>query len=140
MKKLLISALIGLSFTTCLFCDLGKERVAVAMIVNEGYKANEAIGEAIIGFIPESYDEVDTASEPANKAFTLEELKKYNGQNGNPAYIAIDGTVYDVTNIKRWKNGKHCNVTAGNDLSKEIGSSPHGKDVLKKVPIVGILK
>lgn len=140
MKKLFISALIGLSLATCIFCDLGKEKVAVAMIVDKGYKENEVIGEAIIGVIPESYDEVDTASEPSNKVFTIEELKKYNGQNGNLAYIAVDGTVYDVTNSKKWKVGKHCNVMAGNDLSKEIGASPHGKDALKKVPIVGILK
>ena len=32
-----------------------------------------------------------------NKTFTRDELRKYNGQNGADAYIAIDGIVYDVT-------------------------------------------
>jgi Predicted heme/steroid binding protein len=31
------------------------------------------------------------------KQFTLEELKQYNGENGQPAYVAIDGIVYDVS-------------------------------------------
>lgn len=140
MKKLLISMLLGVSFTTYGFYDLGKERVAVAMMINEDSKEDEEMQQAIIEAIPESYDDIDTTSEPNNKVFTLEELKKYNGQNGNPAYIAVDGTIYDVTNNKKWKNGKHCSVTSGNDLSKEIGSSPHGKDVLKKLPVVGVLK
>lgn len=75
-----------------------------------------------------------------NKEFTAEELKKYDGQNGNPAYVAVDGIVYDVTNVKKWRNGKHESVTAGNDLSKQITSSPHGKNILKEIPIVGKLK
>ena len=59
---------------------------------------------------------------------TLEQLKKYDGQDGNPAYVAVDGTIYDVTNAKDWNNGKHKNgITAGKDLSKEITSAPHGK-------------
>ncbi|WP_290068715.1 cytochrome b5 domain-containing protein, partial [Lactobacillus intestinalis] len=46
--------------------------------------------------------------------FTLEELKKYNGKNGNPAYIAVNGKVYDVTNNPHWKNGEHHGYEAGN--------------------------
>lgn len=68
---------------------------------------------------------------------TLDDLKKYDGQNGNPAYVAVDGIVYDVTHAKKWKNGKHENgITAGKDLTKEIASSPHGKDVLSDLPVV----
>lgn len=33
----------------------------------------------------------------ANQTFTRDELRKYNGQNGAAAYIAIDGIIYDVT-------------------------------------------
>ena len=76
-----------------------------------------------------------------NQEFTLSDLKKYNGQNGNPAYVAIDGVVYDVTHARGWRNGKHAGgVTAGKDLTKEIDSSPHGKDVLSGLPVVGSLK
>ena len=75
------------------------------------------------------------------QSLTVDQLKKYNGQNGNSAYVAVDGIIYDATNAKNWSNGKHRNgITAGKDLSKDIGKSPHGKDVLKNLPVVGQLK
>jgi predicted heme/steroid binding protein len=79
-----------------------------------------------------------TSSEMAT--FTLEELSQYTGKNGEKAYVAVDGVVYDVTNVPAWKNGEHQNgLTAGKDLSKEILSSPHGKSVLENLPVVGKL-
>lgn len=75
------------------------------------------------------------------KTFTIDELKKYNGQGGNPAYVAVSGTVYDVTNARKWRNGKHEDgVVAGVDLTNIIGQSPHGTSVLAQVPVVGTLK
>jgi predicted heme/steroid binding protein len=71
---------------------------------------------------------------------TLDELSKYNGQNGSPAYIAIDGVIYDVTSVPQWKDGKHNGFTAGSDLTDAIKNvSPHGISKLKSVPIVGKL-
>ncbi len=71
---------------------------------------------------------------------TLEELKQYDGQNGNPAYIAVDGIIYDVTNVREWKNAQHNGYTAGNDLTDAIKNvSPHGVSKLNGVPVVGIL-
>lgn len=76
-----------------------------------------------------------------SKTFTADELKKYNGQNGNPAYVAVKGTVYDVSNTKKWKNGKHENgIVAGVDLTNALPNSPHGESVLKGLPVVGQLK
>lgn len=81
-----------------------------------------------------------SAAGSSQKEFTIDELKKYNGQNGTPAYVAVNGTVYDVTNAKNWNNGSHNGVTAGNDLSKEITNAPHGTSVLQGLPVVGKLK
>ena len=78
------------------------------------------------------------ASSSTSTVFTAQTLKKYNGQNGNPAYVAIDGVVYDVT--AAWGGGEHNGVSAGTDASSAIGQSPHGKRVLKKLPIVGTYK
>ena len=68
------------------------------------------------------------------------ELAKYNGQNGNPAYVAVDGIVYDVINAKSWKNGTHQGLSAGQDLTQAIKSSSHGKSVLSELPVVGKLQ
>lgn len=80
-------------------------------------------------------------SSPGTQVFTLEELKTYNGQDGNPAYVAIDGIVYDVSDVAAWKNGEHKNgLTAGEDLTSQLGDSPHGTKVLDDLPIVGKLE
>jgi predicted heme/steroid binding protein len=72
--------------------------------------------------------------------FTLEELKKFDGMAGNKAYVAIDGIVYDVTLVSVWANGVHQGNVAGNDLTTRIEQSPHGKSVLRNLPIVGTLE
>ena len=72
---------------------------------------------------------------------TLEELAEFDGQDGQPAYIAVDGDIYDVTDSTRWRNGQHNGYTAGNDLTEEIKTiSPHGVSKLKTVPMIGRLK
>jgi predicted heme/steroid binding protein len=69
---------------------------------------------------------------------TIKELAKYNGTNGIPAYVAVDGIIYDVTGVNAWKAGKHEGYGAGKDISKEIKKvSPHGTSVLKKRKVVG---
>jgi predicted heme/steroid binding protein len=74
------------------------------------------------------------------KTFTIDELSTYNGKDGNPAYIAVEGIVYDVTNVSQWKNGMHNGFEAGKDLTEEIKTiSPHGVSKLKGVPVVGKL-
>ena len=75
----------------------------------------------------------------AQLSLTLEELAKYNGTNGKPAYIAVDGIIYDVSPIKAWKKGKHkgrhkAGAELGYDIKKK---SPHGIKVLKKLKVVG---
>lgn len=76
----------------------------------------------------------------AEKTFTREELAKFNGQNGQPAYVAVAGTVYDVSASPAWKDGKHNGHEAGVDLTDALlNQSPHGDKVLKGLPVVGKL-
>lgn len=82
----------------------------------------------------------NTSDSDNTRVFTLDELKTYNGQNGSPAYVAVDGIVYDVSDFPKWKNGQHHELTAGNDLTEEFANSPHSNSTLKKLPIVGILE
>lgn len=81
-----------------------------------------------------------SSSQQSGRAFTLSELKKYNGQNGQPAYVAISGKVYDVTHANGWHNGFHHGIEAGQDLTQAIQNSPHGTSVLAGVSIIGYLK
>jgi predicted heme/steroid binding protein len=71
------------------------------------------------------------------KTFTVSELAKYDGKNGNAAYVAVDGVVYDLTSI--FINGEHFGHTAGQDLTNAFYTK-HDKSQITKYPIVGILK
>lgn len=70
--------------------------------------------------------------------FTEEELRKYNGRDGMPAYIAYKGDVYDVTSSKFWKEGSHFKKHfAGCDLTSEMAHAPHSDEVFASYPCVG---
>lgn len=80
-------------------------------------------------------------TEPGDLELTLEELKQYNGKNGQPAYVAVDGIIYDVSDVEAWPNGEHNGNEAGNDLTDVIkNQSPHGMAALEDVPQVGRIK
>mgnify|MGYP002641537150 CR=1 FL=1 len=70
---------------------------------------------------------------------TLEELAMYDGQDGNDAYIAVNGVIYDVTNVSAWNNGTHNGNVAGTDVSSVINNAPHGDSVLSGLTVVGNL-
>lgn len=75
------------------------------------------------------------------KEFTEKELTKYNGKNGNPAYIAYKGKVYDVSGSFLWGNGTHQVLhSAGADLTDAIEQAPHGGNLLRKFPVVGTMR
>ncbi len=83
---------------------------------------------------------VPATSVATDRVFTTEELAQYNGKNGEPAYVAVDGIVYDVTDSYQWRNGEHEGHQAGQDLTSEIQDSPHGVAVLDDLPVVGTLE
>lgn len=83
----------------------------------------------------------ESAAESGGVELTVDELKAFDGQDGQPAYVAVDGIIYDVSETRKWKNGKHENgVVAGTDLTELINASPHGKSILGEAKIVGKIK
>lgn len=81
-----------------------------------------------------------TAATADELVLTTEQLAQYNGENGNPAYIAVDGVIYDVTNVREWSGGLHNGYTAGQDLTEQIKTvSPHGVSKLNGLTAVGKL-
>lgn len=93
--------------------------------------------------IPDPYQEIYAGQEPEEEAtryFTLDELAAYNGQNGAPAYVAVNGVVYDVTNNPVWSGGSHFGgLTAGKDLTNDFEGCHPGAIVLSVLPVVGYL-
>lgn len=71
--------------------------------------------------------------------FTVEELSRYDGKNGNPAYTAVNGLVYDVTNNAAWAAATHFGLIAGKDLTGAFASCHAGQPVLNKLKAVGKL-
>ncbi len=84
--------------------------------------------------------EAAEAAAPAQLELTADELAAYDGKDGKPAYVAVDGVIYDVTDVPQWANGTHNGNTAGKDLTDVIKSAPHGESVLAKLTVVGKLK
>ncbi len=73
------------------------------------------------------------------KTYTKEELARFNGKNGNPAYVAVNGVIYDVTNNAAWAAASHFGLSAGNDLTSSFAACHAGTDILNRLPVVGNL-
>ena len=71
--------------------------------------------------------------------YTLQQLALRNGQDKPEIWVAFKGVIYDVTQSKLWKNGKHYEHWAGQDLTKELGDAPHSEKVFEKFEAIGHL-
>lgn len=77
----------------------------------------------------------------------MENLPKYNVfqlalRNGNDKpeiWIAYKGLIYEVTHSRYWKNGKHYEHWAGQDLTEELKNAPHTDYVFEHLKVVGKL-
>ncbi|MFC7442969.1 cytochrome b5 domain-containing protein [Laceyella putida] len=77
---------------------------------------------------------------PDLRTITREQLSKFNGKNGYPAYVAVGNTVYDVTNNAAWSAATHFGLTAGKDLTQEFASCHAGQQwILNTLKPVGRL-
>lgn len=73
----------------------------------------------------------------ATRIFTETELSRYNGKDGNPAYVAVNGIVYDVTNNAAWGGATHFGLAAGTDVTSQFASCHAGQPILSKLKVVG---
>jgi len=71
---------------------------------------------------------------------TLDELGKFNGSDGELAYVAYKGKIFDVTESPMWDDGDHAGMhEAGRDLTEDHEDAPHDEYVLD-LPQVGTVK
>lgn len=78
---------------------------------------------------------------PEERVFTVEELAQYDGSDGRPAYVAVNGIVYDVSLEAAWGGGTHFSLYAGRDLTNQFNSCHGGRlEILKRLPQVGVLQ
>ncbi len=75
----------------------------------------------------------------SSKQYTISQLALRNGQDRDEIWVAYQGIIYDVSGSRLWKNGKHYEHWAGQDLSAELSDAPHTATVFEKFPVVGSL-
>jgi predicted heme/steroid binding protein len=72
-------------------------------------------------------------------SITKSQLSLRNGQDKPEIWMAFQGLVYDMTASKLWKNGKHYEHWAGQDLTAELVDAPHTANVFEKFTPIGKL-
>ncbi|MFI5172901.1 MAG: cytochrome b5 domain-containing protein [Chitinophagales bacterium] len=78
----------------------------------------------------------------------MDELTEYsrfqlalrNGSDREEIWIAYKGIIYDVSESTLWRNGKHYEHFAGQDLTNELPDAPHTEIVFQRLKKIGILK
>ena len=75
----------------------------------------------------------------ALNSYTRSQLALRNGQDRPEIWVAFRGYIYDMTNSKLWKNGKHYEHWAGQDLTSELADAPHSEKVFEKFTPIGLL-
>lgn len=110
---------------------------------NEYYKDNRDVlkGARIVAILHD-FEESQRGKhiQAINRDLTLGELKKYDGKNGNPAYIAVDGVIYDVSNIDTFKKNPYNKLKLGSDLTSFFNEYRNGdRSILIELPIIGTI-
>jgi predicted heme/steroid binding protein len=72
--------------------------------------------------------------------YTRSQLALRNGQDREEVWIAYKGIIYDVTNSRLWRTGKHYEHWAGQDLTPELADAPHTEMVFQRFTAIGRLQ
>ncbi len=71
--------------------------------------------------------------------YTRSQLALRNGQDKPEIWIAFQKIIYDVTNSRLWRNGRHYEHWAGQDLTEELEQAPHTLKVFERFKAIGRL-
>ncbi|UXX81374.1 cytochrome b5 [Reichenbachiella carrageenanivorans] len=71
--------------------------------------------------------------------YTKQQLALRNGQDREEIWVALDGQIYDVSASRMWRDGKHYEHWAGQDLTEELAEAPHTAKVFEKFEVIGKL-
>ena len=74
-----------------------------------------------------------------SKAYSRQQLALRNGQDKPEIWVAYKGDIYDVSKSKLWRDGKHYEHWAGQDLTYELPDAPHTEKVFSKFDVIGQL-
>ena len=72
--------------------------------------------------------------------YTRSQLALRNGQDKPQIWVALNGIIYDVTGSRLWRDGKHYEHWAGQDLTAELKDAPHSEGVFHRFEKVGKLR
>ncbi len=133
--------LIGLMILVALFIvGCSSERGAVDPVMMEEPEIAVQIEEEEVPLSGGIVDEEGAVLQDGGmNLLTLEELAAYNGKDGMPAYVAVDGLIYDVSEHPEWTTGEHGGNMAGTDISEMLKAAPHGVGKLEDISWVGTL-
>ncbi|NJM94241.1 MAG: cytochrome b5 [Cytophagales bacterium] len=80
-----------------------------------------------------------TVSKPVLKTYTRAQLALRNGQDRPEIWVAYRSKIYDMGHSRLWKDGKHYEHWAGQDLTKQLKDAPHTEKVFDRFEVVGLL-
>ena len=80
-----------------------------------------------------------TVNDTSLPAYTRSQLALRNGQDRDEIWCAYQGVIYDLSTSRLWRNGKHYEHWAGQDLTDELVDAPHTDSVFTRFSAVGKL-
>jgi predicted heme/steroid binding protein len=72
-------------------------------------------------------------------SYTRSQLALRNGQDKPDIWVAYKGIIYEVTDSRLWRNGRHYEHWAGQDLTEELEMAPHTEKVFERMKAIGVL-
>lgn len=118
------------------------DRLYVASSVPKKNKLLNTLGretEVLSGLLRRMERDEEDKTDRIERVFTTEELSLYNGKNGYPAYVAVNGVVYDVGDVAAWGGATHFGLTAGENVTDAFMSCHGNQKFLDALPVVGVM-